>query len=300
MDTKWFEDFISLVEHGTFTKAAEMRFVTQPAFSRRIRALENWLGIILIDRNAYPAKLTSEALMLVEDIEFILERLKALQQTAKASGHHQNALTLATQHSLSISICPRWFNQVKPLMESEGSIRINAGNLYDSVDQFLAGAADLLMCYNSNLTEATIDKNGLDSLSLGCDYLIPVYATAHADLVFQPDEKFKPTISVVAFPEDSFFGRVIETALRDEMVSLPFKQKITMVTALSDSALALVLQGEGIAWLPKSLVQQELDTNVLVVLPGDHKIPIDIRVYFRQSDLRPIIQSIKDHTTPLL
>ncbi|MCT7654667.1 LysR family transcriptional regulator [Oceanimonas sp. NS1] len=44
MELKWLKDFVALNEHGSFSKAAEARFVTQPAFSRRIRSLENWLG----------------------------------------------------------------------------------------------------------------------------------------------------------------------------------------------------------------------------------------------------------------
>jgi len=50
MDTKWLEDFISLAETGSFSRSAEMRHVTQPAFSRRIQSLESWLGTDLIDR----------------------------------------------------------------------------------------------------------------------------------------------------------------------------------------------------------------------------------------------------------
>ncbi|WP_315980356.1 LysR family transcriptional regulator [Aliamphritea spongicola] len=46
MELKWLIDFTALVEHGSFSKAAESRFVTQPAFSRRIRSLENWLGSV--------------------------------------------------------------------------------------------------------------------------------------------------------------------------------------------------------------------------------------------------------------
>lgn len=44
MDVKWLEDFISLQRLGNFSAAARARNVTQPAFSRRIRALEMWLG----------------------------------------------------------------------------------------------------------------------------------------------------------------------------------------------------------------------------------------------------------------
>ena len=54
MDTKWLEDFISLAETRSFSRSAQLRHVTQPAFSRRIQALEAWAGIDLVDRSSYP------------------------------------------------------------------------------------------------------------------------------------------------------------------------------------------------------------------------------------------------------
>ena len=58
MDTKWLEDFVSLVETGSFSRSAQQRHVTQPAFSRRIQALEAWAGTDLVDRSSYPTRLT--------------------------------------------------------------------------------------------------------------------------------------------------------------------------------------------------------------------------------------------------
>ena len=51
MESKWLEDFVSLAETGSFSRSAALRHVTQPAFSRRIRSLEAWLGADLIDRS---------------------------------------------------------------------------------------------------------------------------------------------------------------------------------------------------------------------------------------------------------
>jgi len=42
METKWLEDFVSLAETRSFSRSAQLRHVTQPAFSRRIQALEAW------------------------------------------------------------------------------------------------------------------------------------------------------------------------------------------------------------------------------------------------------------------
>ena len=50
MDLDWLKDFLALAELKTFSRAADARNVTQPAFSRRIRALEDWIGAPLFVR----------------------------------------------------------------------------------------------------------------------------------------------------------------------------------------------------------------------------------------------------------
>lgn len=44
MEIRWLEDFLSLVETRNFSRSAEARYTTQPAFSRRIKSLEEWVG----------------------------------------------------------------------------------------------------------------------------------------------------------------------------------------------------------------------------------------------------------------
>ncbi|WP_141291090.1 LysR family transcriptional regulator, partial [Ideonella azotifigens] len=58
MNFLWLEDFLALSASGNFSRAAEERHMTQPAFSRRVRALEEWLGVVLFDRSTQPATLT--------------------------------------------------------------------------------------------------------------------------------------------------------------------------------------------------------------------------------------------------
>ena len=54
LDLDWLEDFVALAETGNFSRAAEARAIAQPAFSRHIRSLEDWVGIDLIDRGTHP------------------------------------------------------------------------------------------------------------------------------------------------------------------------------------------------------------------------------------------------------
>ena len=51
MQLRWLEDFVELARTRSFTRAAENRFVTHPAFGRRIRALEEWVGTPLVARS---------------------------------------------------------------------------------------------------------------------------------------------------------------------------------------------------------------------------------------------------------
>ncbi|WP_394788477.1 LysR family transcriptional regulator [Rhodoferax sp.] len=71
---------IALAESGSFTRAAEAVFVTQPAFSRSIRALEDELGQPLFDRVGKRNELTPfgrEALQRARHLVFDADELSA-------------------------------------------------------------------------------------------------------------------------------------------------------------------------------------------------------------------------------
>ena len=57
MRLEWIEDILAVAENGSFQMACEKRNVSQPAFSRRIRQIEQALGVTLFDRSTRPARL---------------------------------------------------------------------------------------------------------------------------------------------------------------------------------------------------------------------------------------------------
>ena len=63
MNLIWLDDFLTLAASGSFSRAAQERHMTQPAFSRRVRALEEWLGVVLFDRSTQPATRVSLSLI---------------------------------------------------------------------------------------------------------------------------------------------------------------------------------------------------------------------------------------------
>ena len=86
MDAAWLEDFLALVDLGHFSRAAEQRNITQPAFSRRVRALEDWVGTPLFVRDAQPVMLTAAGERFRPVAEEILRRLFQGREAAREAG----------------------------------------------------------------------------------------------------------------------------------------------------------------------------------------------------------------------
>src|SRR6266478_8436551 len=59
MDFDQLEAFLEVARHGSFSRAAEKRFRTQPAISSQIRALEEEIGARLFDRSGGRVALTA-------------------------------------------------------------------------------------------------------------------------------------------------------------------------------------------------------------------------------------------------
>ena len=143
METKWLEDFVSLAETRSFSRSAQLRHVTQPAFSRRIQALEAWAGTDLVDRSSYPTRLTPAGETLYAQA---LEMLQALQSTrAMMRGHSAAAhdvIEFAVPHTLAFTFFPAW---VSALREKFGPIksRLIALNVHDAVMRLVEGRCDI-------------------------------------------------------------------------------------------------------------------------------------------------------------
>src|SRR6187399_2832288 len=151
METKWLEDFVSLAETRSFSRSAQLRHVTQPAFSRRIQALEAWTGIDLVDRSSYPTRLTPAGETFHSQA---LEILGALQATRNMMRSHQAAgqdmIEFAVPHTLAFTFFPHWLMSLKQDQSQRfGDLksRLTASNVHDAVLRLTEGGCDLLIAY---------------------------------------------------------------------------------------------------------------------------------------------------------
>lgn len=82
--------FLLLVEEMHFGRAAERAFMTQPAFSQQIAALERHLGVTLIERNTRTSGLTPAGTELREHARAVVEASDRLLGSAAA---HRRSLS---------------------------------------------------------------------------------------------------------------------------------------------------------------------------------------------------------------
>jgi LysR family transcriptional regulator, hypochlorite-specific transcription factor HypT len=107
MELKWLEDFVSVAKLRNFSHAARARYATQPALSRRVKALEHWYGVALLDRSTYPVTLTEagrDFLPLAEQI--VADLYRSRREARTKVGSAGRAIRFAMPHSLAGSVFP--------------------------------------------------------------------------------------------------------------------------------------------------------------------------------------------------
>lgn len=279
MELTWLEDFTALVDHANFSRAAEARHLTQPAFSRRIRALEDWVGTPLFDRATSPVRLTPAGERFRPAADEILRRLsQARDEAREAARMAEGALTFAATHALSLSFFPPWLRALEakaPL----GAIHLMSDSLTACEDVMVQGGAQFLLCHHHDSAPSRLDAAQFRWVSVGTDALVPV-GKGHA---------LGPACPFLAYHGESGMGR---------MVAVQLKAKGLALEPVFTSHLATVLQsmarhGRGVAWLPLSLIGDDLSAGRLERAGGpEWDIPMEIRLIRPRARQSPAAEAL--------
>ena len=286
MELKWLEDFPSLAETRNFSRSAELRFTTQPAFSRRIKALEDWVGATLIDRSAQPVGLTEAGATFRSLAEEIVRQLyQGREEIHLASVHEASAIKVAATHSLSLTFFPRW---IRAIEASSGplNIRLDSGHAGACVQMMQHGDCQFMLCHTHPSVEVGLDPRQFLSRRVGSDRLLPV---ARPDAEGKPldclDSATGRSCRYLAYAETSAIGRAVEHMLRQPPHHVHLEK--LFVSRLAAVLKSMVLEGRGLAWLPESHVAQELAAGQLA-RAGGHAWDLDVEItIFRPRDHLP-------------
>lgn len=281
MELDWLEDFIALAATQSFSRAAEVRHITQPAFSRRIRLLENWVGTPLFLRLPRRVPLTPAGEQFRAPAEEILKALRqARLEALDAAGQSARTLTIAATHALSFTFFPHWARNAIGAA-SLGSLSLLSDNMAACEEMMLHREAHFLLCHWHAADVGRLSGRQFQHHRVGQDRLIPCVA---------PDGKGAPLwrvgsavsgerVPYLAYAPQSGLGRILAADWQTRALDLPLQPGLS--ARLAAALLTLTEDGRGVAWLPESLAADRLQQGKLVRASEDESLttPVDIVLY---------------------
>jgi DNA-binding transcriptional LysR family regulator len=277
IESKWLEDFLALADVRNFSMAAKIRNVTQPAFSRRIKALEHMVGTELVDRSKTPVSLTpSGRLFRITARSLMNQMVDGIGQLSDLSKLGGNMVRVAAAHSLATSLVP----SIQPkLLAGKHSplLSVEAIDVDQAIEELQEGSCDLLLAFDDELLRLP----PYQSLQIGQAELLPVCACNSEGRPLYQLTKDKE-VPWLAYSPSSYMGRQIE-AIRDQV-----NLKAVFLSSMTDLLKVLVLKGQGVAWLPDYAIQEELASGAVAVVGEPYlRLPITYYAYRYQARLHP-------------
>lgn len=301
MESKWLEDFISLAETKSFSRSAEIRHVTQPAFSRRIQSLEAWIGADLVDRTSYPTRLTHAGDVFYEQAIKMLGQINDARTLLRGKrAATPMTVDFAVPHTLSLTYVPHWLTTLE---QEFGQLhtRLLALNVHDAALTLTEGGCDLLLCYHHPRQALLLDPNQYEMISMGQEALRAYTRCdkAGAPYFTLPGTEDEP-LPLLAYTSNAYLGRMTDVIISEAKTALHVES--CYETDMAEGLKMMALEGRGIAFLPESAVTREVKQKLLSRADGDSgewEVQMEIRLYREkptpQRPGKPIVAKLWEH-----
>lgn len=276
-----FRVFYEVGKTGSFTAAAKVLGVTQPAVSMRVRALERMLGTTLCRTNRKQVVLTEAGRLLLDYAQRIFQlteeaerQVRILRDTAAQT------LRISTTKTIAAYFLPRVMGAFKDLHHGV-SIRLDIGSNAWSTEAVLTGVTDLGLVVNA------LDHRDLERTLIFDDELV---------LLVPPDHPFahRPPGGVPNLASETLILRepgsktreVTESILQE--AGIPIGQ--TMELADVEAIKSAVRAGLGLSLMASIAVHDEVQNGTIMAVPF-----MDGRVFLRFEAIRR-----RDRNSPVL
>ena len=272
MEARWLDDFITLVETRSFTRAAECTHSSQSALSRRIQALERWAGATLVDRDAHPLALTDAGQRFYQVAAGLRGTLEATRQLVRQdAGAGARPVRIAVQAGVSPGVAARW------LAQAGGRCRTHlmVMPLADALPALAEGQADLVLCMQHRRLPVALDPLRHQSRTVGRDALLLASAPG-------PDGRPRHALhgtagAPVPFLDHapaSYLAQVAALMLRDLRERWPLQA--VCESACLEALRAMALAGHGLACLPESAVRDDFARGALLPVAPAWRAELDL------------------------
>ena len=291
MDLNWIDDLLSLTETRSFSRSADARHIAQSTFSKRIRALEEWVGAELVDRRRYPVELTAAGLLVAScgrDVSRKLSDMKSLFQPATG---RRPTVRIAAGHVLASHFLPAWWRS-GTVQLTQAHMSVYPANIHESALALIKGECDLLLAYHHDVIGLGLDTDAFEAIDVGDDFVVPVSvpAAGGAPLHKLPGSRMNPA-NVVQYSKGAFFHRVVSHIL--DTTPLTTHLHTRCESDMVEVVKALALAGNGMAWLPRSCVARELaEGSLLYAGGGSYEARLAIRCWRSRTRHDPIVDQV--------
>lgn len=291
MELKWLKDFLALSTVGNFRIAAQKRCVSQPAFSRRIQALEAWTEAPLIDRSVQPVQLTEAGKLFRPVAQQIVDKADAgkldLQTLVKEDKERMRFSTLST---LAQVFLPAWLKSLQPFVDaSQFVVKTEYATISDYFAAVENNHVDFFICYEDPKNSFHGNDTVFSSLKLAEETLVPVIS---------PDDQGAPRWWLPDRPKGIIpclhtLIRGTPSPVRYHMESkygdLTFKS--VYESSISSTLKAMAIEGFGLAWIPSALVADDLESGRLVrAAEQADDIFVDIKIFRCTKNNEPRVE----------
>ncbi len=290
MELKWLEDLLSVASEGHFARAAEERHITQSALSRRIKALEFWAGVELLDRSRHPISLTPAGEEFCQIARGIVQQTYEARSVAREFERRaENSITIASLHTLALFYVPRLVKRLSgDIADFQASVVAETRTVEEYFESLASGISDLFLCYSSSADSVNPNDARLLRMKLGTDHMRPYQHRKEppVDLGDGCQEK----IQYLQYSGTAYMSRVVES-ITDKA---PFRDRLRAVyrASLAESLFVAAQHGLGMAWLPDSIIKGNPLSSSLVQCSEEWTEPMTVVAFRSVSNTRPIVQKV--------
>jgi DNA-binding transcriptional LysR family regulator len=253
MDLGELEVFLTVAREGSFSRAAERLFRTQPAISLTIRKLEDVVGHPLFVRGARPSRLTDAGVLLKEYAERLLNlREEARRGIAELGGLRRGELTMGVNESSIHALLPALgkFRKLHPGVQ----IRVQRTYSRDIPHEVLNYHLDLgAVSYIPREPQLQATEIVRDALT----FVVP------------PGHRLagRRAVDISDLAEEDFIAHIVESPYRRKVIELFAKHhtplNIHVELPTIESIKRFVQMGLGVAIVPRMCVRWEIERRLL-------------------------------------
>lgn len=290
LNLKQLKAFYYVALHLNFTRAAEELFITQPAVTAQISALERQYGLSLFSRKKNEVSLTDAGTILFSYTEKVMEAgFEAEQALCNLKANPHGLLRLGTTRAIARFLLSPYilkfqaaFPQVTIKVSEGSSEEMAASVLYERNDVAIVGR----ISYDEKVEAHPLPGHETDQILV---MVPPGHRFATRDEVTFAEVAGEP---LILREEGSGARHLIREAFQERRL----KPTILLEASNLDFIRDLLLRGAGVAILAKMSLQKELEEGILRGIPlaeGGKAIHVDV-VVLKEGYRSPVVAAFLD------